>query len=656
MRKSLLSFFPSRRAGLLAGLAVAATLTGVPALIAQDAATQDAATQQTTDGAAQPTTTAAPQQNAAQAPAAQTPAAQTPAAQTAPTDATLSNTTSKKTKPAKSERVQQSKDTRNLVKHEKKLEPIAGKDQQLPDKQLYDKALVQEQSGHFDVARLDLETLLNTYPDSQYQMRAKLAVADCWYKEGGTAALTQAEQEYGDFITFFPNAPEAAEAQMRIGDIYFKQLDVPDRDYSKAEHAEDAYRTMMKQYPDAPKEITAQAKQKLREVQELLASREAELAAFYATRANWPATIARYKTVIDTYPQYSHMDDALIGLGDAYAAESLVVRQQKLPEAARAKLLEEFDGQAAAAYRKVVLEHAAAPHVEDAKERLAAMDLPIPTPTPEQVASSEALEGSRAQYDLRRRLELLVLRKPDTVTAAQMGDPPLDDATPTYAPAVVKGLQADYVAALSPNAAAKRPAPAPASGSGDAAAPLAAPAAAPEAPASTAAPTLSDVPTAGNGAVDTSTNTMTESAPSNAGAPVGGGGASLGVEVLTPGSTPAATGTPTSGLPAATGAPARDVPAATGTPASSLPAATGAPDPNNGLSAVAPKDATPLPPVEKPAEAPDQINEVEGKPQPAAEAQTTKSGKNKKAPKVDKNDESSSKKKPKKGLDKLNPF
>jgi len=35
-------------------------------------------------------------------------------------------------------------------------------------------------------------------------MRAKLAVGDSWFKEGGTAALTQAEAEYKDFITFFP--------------------------------------------------------------------------------------------------------------------------------------------------------------------------------------------------------------------------------------------------------------------------------------------------------------------------------------------------------------------------------------------------------------------------------------------------------------------
>ncbi len=152
--------------------------------------------------------------------------------------------------------------------------------------------------GHFDVARLDLQTMLNTYPDSQYQMRAKLAIADSWYKEGGTAALTQAESEYADFRVFFPNAPEAAEAQMRIGDIYFRQMDKPDRDYSKAIHAEEEYRRMLTDYPNAAPELMPQAKQRLREVQEVLATRESDIASYYATKENWAAVIARYQTVV----------------------------------------------------------------------------------------------------------------------------------------------------------------------------------------------------------------------------------------------------------------------------------------------------------------------------------------------------------------------
>ena len=127
---------------------------------------------------------------------------------------------------------------RRRTRRPRRTTRCSGQDAKLPDKALYDKAEDAIKHGRFDVGRLDLQTLLNTYPDSQFMMRAKLAIADSWYKEGGTAALTQAEQEYKDFITFFPNAPEAAEAQMRVGDIYFRQMDKPDRDYTNTVHAE----------------------------------------------------------------------------------------------------------------------------------------------------------------------------------------------------------------------------------------------------------------------------------------------------------------------------------------------------------------------------------------------------------------------------------
>jgi len=92
------------------------------------------------------------------------------------------------------------------------------------------------------------------------------------------------------------------------------------------------------------------------------------------------------------------MDDVLVNLGDAFETEARFVRTLKLPEAGKARLLKIYDDQAYAAYSKVVLEHSAAPHVEDARDRIVGMGLPIPTPTPEQAAASAALENSRGQY------------------------------------------------------------------------------------------------------------------------------------------------------------------------------------------------------------------------------------------------------------------
>ncbi len=411
------TFFPTRRSGLVAGLVVAGMLLSSAGARAQ------------VTGSSQTTTDAQGQQH----------------------ESVTMSAPLNKTKKQKQDRVVQSKDTKRENKKEKKIDPLVGKDAGLPDKQLYDKALEQTKKGHYDVARLDLQTLLNTYQDSQYQMRAKLAIADSWYKEGGTAALTQAESEYSDFRVFFPNAPEAAEAQMRIGDIYFRQMDKPDRDYTKATHSEEEYRRMLTDYPDST--LVPQAKQRLRDVQEVLATRESSIAAYYATRDNWPATIARYQTVADTYPQYSHMDDVLIGLGDSYASEARMVRMQRqMPEAAKARLERIYDEQAAAAYRKVVLEHSAAPHVEDAKDRLAAMNLPIPTPTVDQAQASAALENSRQQYRLQDRAKLLVFHQPDVVQAARAGEPTLADPKPTLAPMVTKQVMEDFRGAMNPNA------------------------------------------------------------------------------------------------------------------------------------------------------------------------------------------------------------
>src|ERR1035438_851619 len=141
--------------------------------------------------------------------------------------------------------------------------PLAGLASKQPDKELFDKAMIAMKKDRFDVARLDLQTMLNTYPDSEYRMRAKLAVGDSWFKEGGSAALTQAEAEYNDFITFFPQAPEAAEAQMKVGDIYYQQMEKPDRDYTNAQNAEREYRSMINMFPDSS--LVPRAKQKLRD-------------------------------------------------------------------------------------------------------------------------------------------------------------------------------------------------------------------------------------------------------------------------------------------------------------------------------------------------------------------------------------------------------
>jgi outer membrane protein assembly factor BamD len=457
--------------------------------------------------------------------------------------------------------------------------PLANVNSKQPDKELFDKAMVALKKGRYDVARLDLQTMLNTYPDSEYRMRAKLAVGDTWFKEGGTAALTQAESEYKDFITFFPNAPEAAEAQMKVGDIYYQQMEKPDRDYNNARDAEKAYRDMINMFPDSP--LIPRAKQKLRDVQEVMAERETQIGLYYENRENFPAAIARLTTVVDTYPLYSRSDQALLAIGDAYAGEARAVQiAPGLNGAVRERLHTLYEDRAAAAYAKVITRYPMAPHVEDARDRLVAMNRPVPEPTDAAIAENDAEQKSMQPIRFTNRALDIIKRGPTVVEAAHVGEPSLEDPKRTLAPEVTKENIALFNAAMNEGK--------------------------PETPAAVK-------PTGPN---EPPRSDQPSEAPQMS-APAGGSG--VGVTIVN--------------------APSGDASAAPATDASPL------------VKPVGPTDTT-LPAVDKPVEAPDQVNDIK----PGTAQQQTAATDAKKKSKANLDEESSSKKKKKKGLGKLNPF
>ncbi len=205
------------------------------------------------------------------------------------------------------------------------------------------------------------------------------------------------------------------------------------------------------------------------------------------------------------------------------------------------------------------------------------------------------------------------MHTPDVVLAARDGEPTLVDPTPTLAPHVTKKSIEDFNESMNPGAARANPAPAnaPAPAASDDAAAAPPPAAAPP-----AAPLqLQDVPAA-DAAPATGSAAVT-SVQSNATSTPAASGNGMGVTIITPG-------------------------------------VTVSPAENGGLKAVGPENATPLPAAEKPAGAPETVNDIAPGTQPAAQTPNA-NGKDPK-PEFDKSDESSSKHKKKKGLAKLNPF
>jgi outer membrane protein assembly factor BamD len=280
-----------------------------------------------------------------------------------------------------------------------------------PDKVLYDKAMDDIKHGHQEVGRLNMQTLINTYPDSEYLAKAKLAIADSFYKEGGTANMTQAVQGYKDFIVFFPFLPEAGYAQLQVAMAHYRQMEKPDRDRTQAHEAEDEFQTFISKYPNDP--LLPKAEQHLRDVQEVLAEGDFRIGYYYYVKGDKRAAESRLKAVANRYPLYSKSDRALWMLGDIWQS----TEKKEL---------------AAPYYARIVRNYPLSPLVSDAKSRLKTLGASIPQADPQAVAWMTAEQNAPRPHTSLVKKPMGLIRSGPTqelVVASQVGKPNMTPAS-----------------------------------------------------------------------------------------------------------------------------------------------------------------------------------------------------------------------------------
>src|SRR6266404_4031675 len=282
-----------------------------------------------------------------------------------------------------------------------------------PDKILYDRALVDIKKGRHEVGRLNLQTLINTYPDSEYLAKAKLAIADSYYKEGGSANLTQAVAGYKDFIVFFPFLQEAPYAQIQVAMTHYKQMEKPDRDRTEAKAAEEEFQTFLAKYPKDP--LVPKAQQHLRDVQEVLAEGDYRIGYYYYVKGDRRAAAGRLLAVTKRYPLYSRSDDALWMLGDIF-------------EKSEKKEI------ASIYYSRIVKEYPLSPRVGDAKGKLVAFHVPVPQADPKALAWMQAeVNAPRPKPSLLSKPMTMVKSGPDKElrNSSRLGNPQLEPENDT---------------------------------------------------------------------------------------------------------------------------------------------------------------------------------------------------------------------------------
>ena len=288
-------------------------------------------------------------------------------------------------------------------KHAKYENPIT-KDTQQPDKVLFDKAIKDIERGRYEVARLTLNTLINTYDTSEYLAKAKLAIADSWFREGGVQGLTQAEAEYKDFILFYPTMEEAAESQKKLCDIHYKQMEKPDHDVNQVLRAEQECKQVLIQFPNS--KFAPLAEQQLRNIQEVAAEAEMRVGGFYYGKGSWAAAANRMSGIADTYPLFSRADEALWKEADSYSHMGPRFRQRS-----------------GDALTSLVRNYPLSPYAAQAKKKLGELEMDIPEADPAALAREKFELENRTKPGMLHRATGFARGAPETSAAAKTGTP-----------------------------------------------------------------------------------------------------------------------------------------------------------------------------------------------------------------------------------------
>jgi len=235
------------------------------------------------------------------------------------------------------------------------------------DRVLFEEAAKQVRKGNHDTGRLLFNTIITTYPDSQYLPLAKLAIADSFYLEGTTSSLIQAAQAYQDWLTFFPTDPLADDAMLKVAESEMRQMGLSDRDITHARKAEQRLKALLQQFPNTP--LRTQVEERLREAQESLAMHNLQIARFYYDaryahkKGGLKGAQSRLQEIIEKYPYFCLMDEVIFRYGVTY-------QQEEEPD------------EAAKYFQQIVRDYPNSEYADKAREQLNVIGAPIPDPDP----------------------------------------------------------------------------------------------------------------------------------------------------------------------------------------------------------------------------------------------------------------------------------
>jgi outer membrane protein assembly factor BamD len=189
---------------------------------------------------------------------------------------------------------------------------------------LYNLARDRLDRKQYKIAAQLFDEVERQHPYSIWARRAELMSAYSYYLgRSYNDSIASAQR----FLSIHPGNRDAPYAYYLIAIDYYEQINDVTRDQKITQQALDALGELVRRYPNT--NYAADARLKIDLVNDHLAGKEMEIGRFYQRRAEWLASIIRFRVVIDKYPTTTHVPEALERLTESYLALGVPAEAQK---------------------------------------------------------------------------------------------------------------------------------------------------------------------------------------------------------------------------------------------------------------------------------------------------------------------------------------
>lgn len=179
---------------------------------------------------------------------------------------------------------------------------------------LWSQAVSRVRAGKWADAQKLLERVLLEFSPGD----ARIPQAHYWLGEAhlGLGSHLQAAREFRRVSDETPNDALAAEALLRVADVYADLWRRPELDPSYGQTALSTYQELLNRYPGGTQAARAQAR--INELQEKFAYKEYRAALYYYRLKAYDSAILYLKDLVANYPRAAIAPEALVKLVQAY--------------------------------------------------------------------------------------------------------------------------------------------------------------------------------------------------------------------------------------------------------------------------------------------------------------------------------------------------